>query len=241
MRLERQGNALKRQREFFTRQDNAPGHQELSLNVQGEFLMAEEEFLGFFAVCWCFFLSCHVAASEHCGGKGNTLQISYLSKMQHHEFEPPEALCDTISCFWYTSIEFGEKQSVFEVVPDGHAEIIFHFGSPCSISANGNLQTLPSPFMMGLLNQPVLLHSVNRLEIIGIRCFPWTVFDLLGLPSGKDEVRIFEHPVVHLQSKLAESINAGKIEEAVATVKQYFLMHARKLLLTVCYLKRALP
>jgi AraC-like DNA-binding protein len=144
-------------------------------------------------------------------------------KMQHQEFEPPSALQDTIKCFWYDSRDFGELQSGFEVVPDGYAEIIFHFGSGCSISQNGSLQPLPSPFMMGLLNQPVLFYTKNRLEIIGVRCFPWTVFDLLGLPPGKGGVRIFEHPVARLQSALNESIQAGRVEEAITQVKAYFL------------------
>jgi AraC-like DNA-binding protein len=143
--------------------------------------------------------------------------------MQHQEFEPPEELRDTIKCFWYNRRDVGESQSGFEVQPDGYAEIIFHFGSGCSISHNGGLQPLPSPFMMGLLNQPVLFYTQNRLEIIGIRCFPWTVFDLLGLPSGKDAVRIFEHPIARLQSTLNELIHAGRIDEALARVKQYFL------------------
>src|SRR6218665_825821 len=104
----------------------------------------------------------------------------------HQEFEPPEALRDTISCFWYTSMNFGEQESRFEVVPDGYAEIIFHFGTFCSIYRNEVLQPLPSPFMVGLLNRPVLFYTRARLEIIGVRCYPWTVFDLLGLPSGKD-------------------------------------------------------
>ena len=47
--------------------------------------------------------------------------------MQHQEYEPPEALQDTIKCFWYNKIDFGEELSSFEVVPDGYAEIIFHF------------------------------------------------------------------------------------------------------------------
>jgi hypothetical protein len=120
--------------------------------------------------------------------------------MHHQEFEPPEELRDTIKCFWYNSRDVGELQSSFEVQPDGYAEIIFHFGSGCSISHNGGLRPLPSPFMMGLLNQPVILsYTKNRLEIIAIRCFPWTVFDLLGLPSGKDGVRMFEHPIAQLQ------------------------------------------
>src|ERR1700754_3298873 len=143
--------------------------------------------------------------------------------MQHQEFATPEELRDTIKCFWYDKRDFGEQQSSFEVLPDGYAEIIFHFGSGCSVSYNGDLQPLPSPFMVGLLDQPVLFYAKNRLEIIGVRCFPWTVFDLLGLPSGKDGVRIFEHPVARLQSTLDRSIHAGRIDEAMAQVKQYFL------------------
>lgn len=143
--------------------------------------------------------------------------------MLHQEFEPPEELRDIIKCFWYTQIDFGGLQSDFEVMPDGYAEIIFHFGSPCSISSGGNLQPLPSPFIMGLLNQPVILNTKDRLEIIGIRCFPWTVFDLLGLPSGNTAVYLFEHPVARLQSELHPFIDAGSIDEAVIRVKQYFL------------------
>jgi len=143
--------------------------------------------------------------------------------MQHQEFESPEELRDTIKCFWYNRRDFGEIESSFEVMPDGYAEIIFHFGSPCSIFFNGGLQPLPSPCIMGLLNQPVLLHTKNVFEVIGIRCFPWTVFDLLGLQSGKGGVRIFEHPIVQLQPVLQKWIDEEKIDEAVAEVKQYFL------------------
>lgn len=144
-------------------------------------------------------------------------------EMLHQEFDPPEELQDTIKCFWYNRREVGASPSDFEVIPDGYAEIIFYFGSLSSIVVNGDLQPLPSPFMMGLLNQPVSFHTEKRLEIIAVRCFPWTVFDLLGLPSGKDGVRIFEHPIARLQSQLAKCIAAGKIEEALALVKQYFL------------------
>lgn len=158
--------------------------------------------------------------------------------MHHQEFEPPEELRDTIKCFWYNKKDFGEQQSSFEVQPDGYAEIIFHFGSGCSISYNGNLQPLPSPFMMGLLNQPVHFYTKNRLEIIAIRCFPWTVFDLLGLPSGKDGVRTFEHPIAQLQPILNKCIEAGKIDEALAEVTQYFL-NARSQIATSSMLFKA--
>jgi AraC-like DNA-binding protein len=143
--------------------------------------------------------------------------------MLHEEFDLPEALQDAIKCFWYNRMDEGELSSGFEVVPDGYAEIIFHFGSPLSMSYKGRLQPLPSPFMIGLLNQPVTFYTQDRLEIIAVRCFPWTVFDLLGLQPGKDGVRIFEHPIAALQSALSEFIKAGNIAEAVSNVEQYFL------------------
>jgi AraC-like DNA-binding protein len=148
--------------------------------------------------------------------------------MQHVEFEAPDELRDAIKCFWYNREDFGEQGSRFEVVPDGYAEIIFHFGSGCDVMHKEGLQPLPSPFMMGLLDQPVLFYLKDRFEVIGIRCFPWTVFDLLKLPSGKDGVRIFDHPIARLQSSLSNSIQAGRIEQAIDQVKQYFLdAHSR--------------
>jgi hypothetical protein len=143
--------------------------------------------------------------------------------MHHQEFSPPLILQDAIKCFWYNRRDSVESESSFEVQPDGYAEIIFYFGNLSRISPNGDLQSLPSPFMIGLLNQPVVFYTKNRLDIIAIRCFPWTVFDLLGLPSGKDGVRIFEHPVAQLQSTLSKLIEAEKIDEAIDQVKQYFL------------------
>lgn len=142
--------------------------------------------------------------------------------MLHQEFEAPKELQDTIKCIWYNKRE-AEQQSSFEVIPDGYAEIIFYFGNLCSLSPNGDLQPLPSPFMMGLLNAPAHFYTESQLEIIGIRCFPWTVFDLLGLPSGKDGVRTFEHAIAKLQPILDQYIKVGKIDEAVKQVNQYFL------------------
>ncbi len=143
--------------------------------------------------------------------------------MLHQEFESPDELKDGIKCFWYNRMELGEMSTDFEVMPDGYAEIIFYFGSACSVSNGGLLQALPSPFLMGLLNQPVVLNAKDRLEVIGIRCYPWTVFDLLDLPAAKGGVSEFVHPIAGLQSKLKDVIEAGRVEDAIDIVKQYFL------------------
>src|SRR6187402_3261372 len=89
-------------------------------------------------------------------------QVLLSFNMQHQEFEPPEALRDTIRCFWHNKRDFGEQPSDFEVTPDGYAEIIFYFGTLCSRSYRGGLEPLPSPFMLGLLNQPVVFTTTHR-------------------------------------------------------------------------------
>lgn len=144
-------------------------------------------------------------------------------KMHHQEFDSPQELKNTIKCFWYNRRNYGEQESSFEVIPDGYAEIIFYFGHDLKISYHDDLQLLPSPFVIGLLNEPAVFNSKDWMEIIGIRCFPWTVFDLLGLPSGKEKVHVFEHPIAQLQSSLNELIREKKIEEAIDKIKAFFL------------------
>ena len=145
------------------------------------------------------------------------------SKMYHQEFEPPEELRNVIKCFWHNKTDFGETESSFDIMPDSYAEIIFHFGNGCSILQDGTFEPLPSPFIMGLLNKPAIISSKNCLEIVGIRCYPWTVFDLFKLSSGKEEVHILKHPIAKLQSLLSEYIISNNIDEAIALLKKYFL------------------
>ncbi|WP_205623787.1 helix-turn-helix transcriptional regulator [Flavobacterium reichenbachii] len=143
--------------------------------------------------------------------------------MDHQQFESPEELKSAIKCFWYNKSNFRELESSFEVIPDGYCEIIFYFGSSLSISYNGELKSLPSPFMIGLLDKPVTFFTKKNIQILGIRCYPWTVYDLLKLPSDKKGVQLFEHPISMLQTTLNEFIEAKKILEAIEYLKNYFI------------------
>jgi len=145
--------------------------------------------------------------------------------MHHQEIEPPEVLRSSIRYFWYMRREFAELPSSFDVVPDGYVEIIFHFGGAAGLAYQGDAQPLPSPFMVGLLSQPAVFHVRQRLEVIGIRCFPWAVFDLLGLPAGSDGGRVLAHPLAQLQAPLASALAVGRVEEALGQLAAYFLAH----------------
>jgi AraC-like DNA-binding protein len=144
--------------------------------------------------------------------------------MQHQELAPPAALQDTIKDFWYLSREFDDHHPTLEVAPDGYAEIIFYFGATCHLSTPTGWQALPSPFLVGLLQQPALFWASGRVEFMGIKCFPWVVFELLGLPAGRDGMRrVMAHPIAALQATLAEQVRAGRVAAALADLQQYCL------------------
>ncbi|PUZ27935.1 AraC family transcriptional regulator [Chitinophaga parva] len=143
--------------------------------------------------------------------------------MQHQEFAPPEVLRDVIKCFWYNTRDSGPGQTTFEVMPDGYAEIIFHFGNACSVMHDGIPEPLPSPFMMGLLNQPAIFYTQHRLQIIAIRCYPWTVFDLLRIPAGRLGVQTFEHPIALLQPALDTCVQQNNLTAALEILTAYLL------------------
>ncbi|WP_457128455.1 DUF6597 domain-containing transcriptional factor [Mucilaginibacter sp. HD30] len=83
--------------------------------------------------------------------------------MEHKELDVSAALGHSIREFWYLEKDFGRSPSVFEVLPDGHAEIIFHFGSGCSLVLDDRIESLPSPFIVGLLGKPVFFSGTGPL------------------------------------------------------------------------------
>ena len=129
--------------------------------------------------------------------------------MQHQEVAPPAKLRDSIQGFWYTSKDFGEALASFEVVPDGYVEIIFHFEDPGGLLATAGGQPLPSPLLVGLLDKPAGFCAQNQVELLGVRCFPWAVPELLGLASGLNGVHHLAHSFAGLHAALAACLQAG--------------------------------
>lgn len=143
--------------------------------------------------------------------------------MRKVELKVADDVSNSIHGFWYRNIDPGPEPTVFEVLPDGHAEIVFHVGSGCSLLVDGSAEPLPSPFIVGLLNKPVFFQTAGRLQVVGIKCLPWAVYDLLQLPAVKGGVQTFSHPIARLQTVLERLLAEGRIEEALELVRNWCL------------------
>jgi AraC-like DNA-binding protein len=138
---------------------------------------------------------------------------------QHREFPPPAPLREAIKCLWHDRRDAPPAGEPFDVLPDGYTEIIFHFGG--AHTEHG--QPLPSPCIVGLLPGPLKLRARGRLEIVAIRCYPWAVFDLLGIPADTAGVRAIDHPIAQLQPALERCVGAGRMDDAIALLESYLL------------------
>ncbi|RVU01124.1 AraC family transcriptional regulator [Mucilaginibacter limnophilus] len=144
--------------------------------------------------------------------------------MQHLELNAPDEVKDQIHGFWYLEREFGPVPAALEVLPDGNAEIIFYFGTELLLEQGNSQQPMPSPFIVGLLGQTVHFYAKNRLKIIGIKCRPWAVYDLLNLaPMKGGVIGSSAHPIASLQNQLGLLLQQDKIAEALGMVRDWFL------------------
>ncbi|MBB5394799.1 AraC family transcriptional regulator [Mucilaginibacter sp. AK015] len=141
--------------------------------------------------------------------------------VQHTEINVLDEITHSIHGFWYREIDLGPMPASFEVLPDGHAEIIFHFG--CDLMLEGQPIPLPSPFMVGLLYTPIYFQTKGRVQVIGIKCLPWAVYDLLDLPLLTGGVQSFSHPIASLQPELQHRISSGEIDAALGLVRDWCL------------------
>lgn len=142
--------------------------------------------------------------------------------MHLDEVEPPPELRQVIKSFWHFRLDLGPGPASFDVLPDGYAEIIFYFGNAGGLTVQQGGPRLPSPFLLGLLDQPVRFTGSGWLDVVGIKCFPWTIFDLLGLPAGRGRVQTVLPPLAQLQAPLQKLVEATQIPKALVEVALYF-------------------
>jgi AraC-like DNA-binding protein len=144
--------------------------------------------------------------------------------MQHLELTAPDVLKDQIQGFWYLEQEFGSTPAAFEVLPDGNAEIIFYFGSGLTLHHGDQREMMLSPFVVGLLGKTIHFYAKDRLKIVGVKCYPWAVYDLLDLvPIKGGVVGSSAHPIASLQNKIRLLLEQEKIAAALGMVCDWFL------------------
>src|SRR6267142_1420962 len=104
--------------------------------------------------------------------------------MRYTEIQPTYPLTQFVECFWTL-----EKASSLEtdppdrILPDGCVELFLNFGERfLEHQDNGSAVCQPVNFMVGQMTRPMLISTIGRVELLGIRFHPAGTFPFFRFP-----------------------------------------------------------
>ena len=147
--------------------------------------------------------------------------------MKYGEFKPLPELAEYIQLVWLMQSE--KDDDVFareQIMPDGIAEIIFHYEEPYVTYQCGNKFVQPQCFAISMMRHCVEIESTGKTGFVSVRFFPWGAYHFFKKPIADflDQTisaeQLWEGSI---HSLLTELRLAREAEEKVRIVQQFLL------------------
>lgn len=136
---------------------------------------------------------------------------------------PSAALQDFVKCYWMAE---GTDKNVSKIIPDGHAELIFHYGDSYLIQSDNTWHKQANTLIAGQLTQPIRLKPTGSSAVFGIKFRPtalWRIFgcnmkELRNQSVAADDILHIHHDRIVMQ--LAEP---NSFQARVSVTERYLL------------------
>jgi AraC-like DNA-binding protein len=104
--------------------------------------------------------------------------------MKYREYSPHASLRDYVKCFWILEREYTPEDPNEEVIPDACIELIFNFGAPYVLQAEGLPdREMSAAFLIGLQKKPLLFRSNGTVKIVAARFYGWGALPFLAIQA----------------------------------------------------------
>lgn len=134
--------------------------------------------------------------------------------MKYQTFEPDNDLALFVKCYWTLESPKEETTEKQTIVPDGHMEMIFHYGDLYrQYTENGKSIIQPRCFVIGQLTRPLEIEPTGETGIFSVRFHPNGFLPFATLP-----IKEMENTAVSLDELFGQDgqETAQKILTAVA-------------------------
>jgi AraC-like DNA-binding protein len=106
--------------------------------------------------------------------------------MEFRRIEPTDVAARAVECYW--TVKDDDPTPVKQkIIPDGFAEIIFHFGDHYRINLDGRWAKQGTRLLAGQIRKYFYLENSGKTDILGIKLKPTAITHLFGV-SMKDKV-----------------------------------------------------
>lgn len=142
--------------------------------------------------------------------------------MYFERIEPAKHLHRYIDCYWIIKDNDPQPHSQ-KIIPDGFAELIFHFGDPYRIKLDDKWKMQSNSLLAGQITKYFYLQNTGVSDILGIKLKPTTVTHLFGIDAAK-----LTDGVPNLTSfgnrpkDLATIIHSANEQERVQRAEEFF-------------------
>lgn len=142
--------------------------------------------------------------------------------MRYREHPVPGALAGIVEAIW-TLEAVGQASAPEAIVPDGHSEIVVHFGDAFERRDGGTTSRQASILVAGQIDRPLWLRPTGRAAVLGVRLTPAGLPALLAVPAC--ELTNLTPAVADVEPRLARWLEqvretASTPDEAAAIVCQ---------------------
>lgn len=113
-----------------------------------------------------------------------------------------------------------------EVIPDACIELVFNFGAPYVLQAEGSPEReMPAAFLIGLQKKPLLFRCRGTVKIVATRFYAWGALPFLAIQAPTaNNLPMTLGPQWHaLTNALEEQVQAGDYESAVASIQDFLI------------------
>lgn len=145
----------------------------------------------------------------------------------YQEKIPHPSIAESIKCFWSITRTFTAERPVFEILPDSYVELLFCFGEPCYLHIDGDLVLLDNPSIIGLLEKPLLFQTMGRLQVIGVRVYPWAAHRLLSVVAHQRGISTDDQDYEQLVNGLRTLLHQGCTQQAFDLLEDHFTQKAK--------------
>lgn len=151
--------------------------------------------------------------------------------MQYTEIPPDPRLAGIVSCYWTLDGDGTPEASPAPILPDGHMELVFHYGDPFRRQiAEGRHEVQSRALLAGQMTRPVHLIPSDRAGVIGARFRPGGLYAVVHHPQ-----HLFTDAIVPLEDVARDLVSeiAPRIEDAVDNAARVAVLE-RALLRRTC-------
>ncbi len=146
--------------------------------------------------------------------------------MKYQEFLPHASLRDYVKCFWILERDYTPEDPNEEVIPDACIELIFNFGAPYVLQADGlSEREMSAAFLIGLQNKPLLFRSSGTVKIVAARFYAWGALPFLAIQAQTLSTLplTLSRDWHALAQRLETKVQADDYEGAVASLEDFLI------------------